>query len=585
MLNADAVLKQVVDLKWPQDYRLRPELYSCFATIFPKHLIGESRLIAALRSDARGAKRGYGSARTFQLFVFCSDCLLTMSQSEFCRGRAEGAPGLAGIRPRGPAHAHDSPGSAEPSPIAAEDLERIPAAEAYSVLRSLLSGDSSRDIRFALNDTIQQVARKNPAWTGDLLELTLDGDEHSQAIAKAALWGVRETTEDSRFQLTLLGRVNSGKWNPELTSVISSVLEHWSGNLGQAGSSDGRLDKLDTAADLIFERSRHLDSNLGDRGWTEGAINHPAGNAAQIWWNVANTRDRVEGQQVLSVDDAEKARWTRVLEDTTAAGAFSRPILGMATDRLAAGDFPWAAATIFPAFDTATDPQKAAQLWDGRLMQGRIFRGTFEGLRPYLSALLERSADLLPKRSEQIGDFVALLVALRKDSEFTLSLLHRFIENSNEEARRAFAHSLASKLEVLDSEQRHDLWSMLLKQYMVDRRTNIPIPLAAEEIAGMVHCVEALPEAGMEVVEALRLLPKDKIPHLDGLLADLANHGQEWISTHPDTAAGLIAFVAERRSVDPWAVEFAFAVLEVVYEAVRPKPVFEKRRAHGRCCV
>ncbi|MBL0938906.1 MAG: DUF4020 domain-containing protein [Gemmatimonadaceae bacterium] len=572
MLDADAVLKQVVDLKWPQDYRLRPELYLLLRNHFPKASdSAKAAFITALRSNALWGEHVDSSDQRIRFSY--SVLLLRLSPDDvavqsFAEEERKAHPDWEESDPEGLLIRMTVQwGSSEPSPITAEDLGRMSAAEAYSALHSLLSNISTRDYEFSLKDTIQQVARKNPAWTGDLLELTLDGDEHSQTIAKAALWGVRETTEDSYFQLTLLDRVNSGRWNMELTSVISSVIEHWSGNLAQVGANDERLDRLDAAADLIFERSRLLDSNLSDGGWTERAINHPAGNAAQIWWNVANMRDRVEGQQVLSVDDTEKTRWMRVLEDATAAGAFSRPILGMATDRLAAGDFSWAAATVFPAFDMAKDPQKAAQLWDGRLMQGRIFRGTFEGLRPYLNGLFERSVTLLPKRSEQIGDFVALIVALRKDSGFTLALLHEFIERSSADARRTFAHSLASKLEMLGSDERHELWTTLLKQYLADRRTNMPVPLASEEIAGMVHWVEELPEAGMEVVEALRLLPRDQIPQLGGFAFDLASHRQDFVATHPDVAASLIVLLAERQSIDMWAASFAFDVLEAAHAA------------------
>ena len=274
---------------------------------------------------------------------------------------------------------------------------------------------------------------------------------------------------------------------------------------------------------------------------------------------------------MVTLDEAEKVRWERILHDETAAGAFARPILGMAVDRLILGDYPWATGIVLPAFDPSEVEVKAAQLWDGRLMQHQWYWGTVEGLRPYLNAMLACSARLLPSRSEQLGELMALLVAGVEESGIKLVQLHRFVQYATEEARRAFAYSLPQQLAPLAPDDRLRVWAALLERYWADRRTNMPLPLSAGELGAMVAWAQSLPEVADRVVTALRASPSHHLEHADGILWQWTQEDSAWVQDHPAAAAGVVAFLAERQSVNPWTSEAALDLLETALEAGAPR--------------
>jgi hypothetical protein len=69
----------------------------------------------------------------------------------------------------------------------------------------------------------------------------------------------------------------------------------------------------------------------------------------------------------------------------------------------------------------------------------RLYWPTLGSTAPSLPAFFSESASLVPARSEQLGGFVALLVAHADDSGISLAGLHQFTRGAKPEARRAFA--------------------------------------------------------------------------------------------------------------------------------------------------
>ncbi len=457
----------------------------------------------------------------------------------------------------------------EPSPIESDQMLEWAPAEALSTLSGMLREEGGRKRGHALLGAVQQAVRSRPEWGTGLLTLALNGDAACQRIAEAILWVLREAYVAILDQTELLRVIATAEWAQGLTHPVALLLNKWAQGLGKTADPE-LLNSLDAAADVMYDRSKSERPGIEGHGWTESALNHPAGHAANVWWQVANARDWVDGQFVLSLDGKERERWARVIHDDTAAGAFARPILGMATDRLSAGDFPWASDVIFPAFDSTEGADRAALLWDGRLTQLGLSWATVEGLRSYLDDFFSVVAPLIPKRSRELGDWVAMLVADAEKSGVTLTQLQRFVQHVSDDARRAFADALPRHLGRLGPDARRARWREMLSPYWRDRRTNMPLPLAPEEVREMISWIPALPEVAGEALVELTASPGDHLDHADGLIWQW-KEDDTWVRAHPTEAAGIVEFLGVRRSIDPWLADDAVNVLERALEAGAPR--------------
>lgn len=573
-LSPDNVLARALSFGYARDAWVRPEFYRLLSTHFGKASEeARSAFVAALQDDGWWGglvderKQHARFSIAVKLFREAPDSPATRALAE--AEKVAHPTWLEGDRDGFLARIEVGWGREEPSPIEAEALAAWPPDRLLEEVRTALvdAGDRAESLFGAL----QQAARMNPRLAVELFAVALDGNELAVRVAESTLYGLCEAEVLYDDRMAVLSKVAAGHWPLSLARPLAGLLDRWGQTL-RKGESSEILDALEAAADTIYERSAQLNPSVETDGWTEGAINHPAGQAAKIWWQVANARDWVGGQHVVTLDVAEKARWARVLADLSPAGAFARPILGMVTDRLAIGDFPWAAQEVFPAFHPAAGPERAAQLWDGRLMQGQWFWNTVEGLRPSFSAILRCAADILPARASQLGDLVALFVTDPESSGITLTELQTFAQYATEEARVAFTDAIPSKLERLESAARERVWRNLLRKYWAARQTRMPIALTASELLGMARWTLALPEVADDVVAELRASPTLTMEHADGPIRDLSQD-PDWVRGHPAASAGLVAFFGERRSIPAWCADFAVNVLEVALDAGAPWPI------------
>lgn len=563
--SSDVMLERIVEGGWPRDLFLRPELYLALGTHYGRASEqARERLTSALADDSWWGS-DFDDHDRHARFSLSKKLLREAPQSavtiSFADAEARAHPEWGEADRDGLlSRVEVGWGGQEPSPIDAVTMLGWKPEDALPRLRSAFSDSSGRGDSYNLSGAIQDAAKQNAAWAIELFELTLTAaTEADSQIAQAVLWALRELEIDAESMLRFLAAVARDDWGQPLTHTLAMVVEHRSTKLGRL--EDVRLlDAFDAVADLIFDRGKSEPPGISDAGWTERAINHPAGHAAQIWWQVANARDWAGEQFVLSIANDEKDRWRRVVSDETASGDFARPILGMATDRLSAGDFPWTSSEVFPHFDPARNPEKSAQLWDGRLMQHRWQWSSIEGLRPYLDALYAQSAELIPARSRDLGDWTAMLTADASKLGLTLTQLQIFVRAATEEARVAFADALPRHLDRLEADERVAVWRDLLRPYWRDRRTNVPIALSPAETREMINWVIALPEVADDAFEELRQSPGERLEHADHILFTWKEE-TSWVAAHPTVAAKLVGFLAERRSVRPWSLDDAVAVL------------------------
>lgn len=576
--NADEILRAAREGRWAQNVWLRPELYRLLSAHYGKASEQErSFFIEALRDTSTWGdefSEHDGHARFSLSQKISREAPSSEITRLFAKQEMESHPEWAESDPDGYLSRVSVGwgGPDTPSPVAAEEIAKLQPADAADLLKSQLNKAVSGDTRHAILGAFQQATRSDPDWGTKVVESAINDEEHGIAIAEAGLWILREARPTQPAQISLLRAASAGTLSQNLVQPLSMTAEKWA-NEARRGADEELLNALDTIADKLFASAGDIAPGIEDRGWTDRAINHPAGHAAQIWWSVANARDWTGDEFQLSVDESERARWHKVITDESASGSHARPILGMATDRLSLGDAPWANAEVFPHFDPARGANRAAQLWDGRLMQSQWSWSTVEALKPYYEALFAVSESLIPDRSRQLGDWVAFLLANRDKSGLTLRKLQQFIQSTTDDGRTSFADALPRQVEPLRPEIRRALWHDVLAPYWRDRRTNMPLPLSPQEIREMLSWTFAFPEAVNEILTELRATSVENIEHADDVIWRWKEDDDSWLREHPTEAAGIVAFLAERRSIAQWLVDDAVRVLDKAYDAGAEKQV------------
>lgn len=566
---SDDVIKNAISLRLAGDWKHRPELYLLLKAHFSSASVQVQRDFVDNVSNDNWWSEDFDEHDEHARFSLAQFLERTHPKNRIARAFAKR---MRGLHPTWQESDKEGLwmrtrvgwGSETPSPISAEELKLLSPKAAFDTLRDRLQNTSDLGSSYSLQSELQQVVRVNPSWGTEFLISALAAEPSDSVLTESTLFGMREAVLEEADQLAFLSRVQ-GPWEAKHARTFGSVLLKWAGQLGETASLE-LLDAFDAAADVIYERSGTTESATSQDGWTERAINHAAGYAAQIWWKVANARDWKDGVYVPSLDDAERRRWKMVLADTTPSGAHARPILGMVTDRLTMADQPWTQEVIFPAFSFTKGEERAAQLWDGRLMQHQFFWGTLEGLREQLQELLQRSAEVLPSRAKELGDFIALLVAEVEHSRLSKVALQSFILRASEEARESFADSLPRHLSRLETQPRVQVWKTLLAPYWRDRRTNMPVTLSSAELEGMFRWLTELPEVADAVTAELRKSPLLAVSHADSVLRRWRDD-PEWVEKHPDAAAGAILFLLERKSLASWSTQDAVVILAVAKKA------------------
>lgn len=417
----------------------------------------------------------------------------------------------------------------------------------------------------ALLGAVQQAAKVHPAWAIGLIAaaLKLSAPAKAVSLVEPVGWGLRDAKWQPEEALRLLRLCAEGAWPLSAAHALSSAVEQWAREI-PADATAELLDAFDRAADTFYARSSELESGISSSSrpidWLSRAINHPAGHAAQVWLHVAEARDQVGGQFVLSLDDAERRRWERVVADETRSGDFARPILGMALERVTAGDHPWAVKAIYPAFDASINFERAQQLWDGRLWHQHWSWPVVEALRPYWPAYLAHADTLDSRNADHLGEVIALFVAEHQKSGFTLELLQTFIMHASKESRIRFADSMPNHLERLSPDERREAWRTLLRPYWHGRRTHVPCAFDGEEVREMIPWVMALPEVSSEVIAELEATETPAIEH-DHVLWRWKDD-DTWVREHPSEAVSIIKFLADRRAIQRWHADDAVTLLE-----------------------
>lgn len=564
------ILNLGVDSKWGRDLWVRPELYLLVTAHYGRaDPADRAAFVRAIRHDDWWDidEEEYSPHARFSMAQLLARIAPACRVAgDFAREERERWPDWSeGDRDGYLSRVETGWGGEGPSLYSCEQLLEFEATAAIDKITQVLNAAARHAQGHSLLGAVQQAVRSRPAWGIDLWLALENPQGSSERIVESVLYGLREAETPRDERLRLLASVADRTFPEEILRALARVSVKWANGLGRSADSEMH-DALDRVATILYRCATTTRAGIVGRGWTESAMNHPAGAAANIWWQVGEARNWVDGSFVLSISDVEKKRWEMIVADDTLSGAYARPYLGMATDRLSSGDYPWAEKHIFPAFDVGSNRERAIQLWDGRLMQNLWSNATVEALRPSFEPLFADLSGLLPARSRQLGAWVAFLAVEGDDSWMSLPLLHLFVQNSDEVARIEFARRVSKHLGSLNPNDRVACWERLLKPLWRDRHTNMPSPLANDEVREMMSWVRALPEVEMEALSLLEAAPLDEMPHSDSILWSL-NEDQAWVTEHATTAVRLIAFLGKRRSIQSWSANDAVALLQLAFDS------------------
>jgi hypothetical protein len=443
-------------------------------------------------------------------------------------------------------------GPTEPSPISEEQLLAEAPSVAWEKLRSVARAGVRSPSAWALAGMLLDFAKRDPVPAIELLAAVgLREPAFDDGAISALLNGLRDGATAPAHRLRILDLLLPWEWSPELRGSIGGMIDHWSGSLGDA-EPESLLLRLEQVADRLFAQSTRDESNLIAEGrWFERSINHPAGRAAEVWWAIANARDRRDHERAIVITDAEKARWRMVLDDQTNAGAFARPILGMASERLGNGDAPWSAEHLYPAFDPSQDEVIAAQLWDGRLAQLRWSWTVVSGLGVGLRRILQEWPRLLPKAGERIADMMALLAVFANESGVSLDDLLLFAKWADEGALVSFIDAIEAKSARIDPPTATKLFRELLRPYLDDRmlgRSTRPVPAEGAALVGWVFVFHECPNEVLDLLEKLPIAPATRA---DSFLLTWEDD-PAWLNAHPTEAVRLIEILARNKAISRW---------------------------------
>lgn len=563
-LDTDMLFEKAVRNEWSEDLWLRPEFYALLKSHYARASeTAKQRFISGIpkpsseevEADEFAGHPRFSLSQKLARLAPNSRATMGFAAEEVAQHPEWGEGDPDGYLSR----TEVGWGGAGVSPVSSAEMLEWATGEAFqSIVRLLV--ENSEATRWSILGAIQQASSSNAGWAMAVLGSTLESANPPGGLLDAVVWGLRDSAFSRDEQIEFLRCFATFTLPAGSLLAVSSLADRWSRDL-ELDIAPTLLDALDAVADKVYDASSADEPAISDGSWLDRAINHPAGHAAFIWWNVAVARDRMD-TNLITIDEREKDRWQRVLQDDSAAGDFARPIAGMASDRFSGGDLAWARSAFFTQFDVSNNTKASAQLWDGRLSQSRITGPTVEALKPYLPAFLRDSSTIVPSKSRELGDFVALFVANQDKSNFTLELLQDFVRGATSESRVAFADAIPRHLTILTADQRRTVWREILHPYWRDRRTNVPTPLTPEEIREMMSWVVALHENAREVLSELKQTPVSEMPHADYTLIEWT-HDDSWIREHPSEATGVIGYLAQSDSIEPWNSDDAVALLEI----------------------
>jgi hypothetical protein len=300
-------------------------------------------------------------------------------------------------------------------------------------------------------------------------------------------------------------------------------------------------------------------SLLGENeDWLAQAINHPGGQLAEFLIQATGELLGPTPQRGCGVP-----RVCRPLLDAMAGGrgrasAMGRVVLASHSHYFLWIDPDWARANLVPLFNWDRDALQAVQAWHGFLTWGRPIAALLEELTPSAVQLASHLKDLGSER-ENYGRFVARAAFSSPDEPLKKKWFEAFLAHANDDDFAYFAWELDELFELLQPEQKAEIWRDWLKRYL-ERRAQYPPAPEGREFSALLGWAFTLPDQLGELVERLEALP--------GQGGD--DHGLVWKLQEGELAGRdtnllarlLLTLLKRCEKIEPWELSLLGAAIK-----------------------
>lgn len=462
-----------------------------------------------------------------------------------------------------------TPEGAEPkSPISAEELRASPPASQLDFLLDFEGADSSwgAPTREGLLHAVEDACNQSFDWSWELAEaLRARGELDDRGLWQVVLisWATR-VLEPSQWERVLELLDQHRVLDRQRPHAVVPVLEH-ALQQGSAAPFERLGVVREVAERMALGDHRPEDPNPGPGSrWLDLAFQHPAGRAAEVWIATLGALRERAGAAWTGIPAQERERLERVLASQTVAAQRARTVFAYRAHFLHALDADWMERDLLPLFDWESDPQQAAQAWDGRIVAQHWNEPLLSLLRPYLEQTFEHFESWLQHRRERLAAQLAQIALYAALDPWNAGWLRTFVARCDLQTRVAWAKDMEDELSQLDEEGARRVWARWIADYWRERSQGVPLPFEFEERGAMLGWIFGLRALVPEVVEHI-VAEEISLELRPMYLNELVDAG--FAAKHPQALAHLLRHLLASSERSPHGHLDAERLVEALIEA------------------
>jgi hypothetical protein len=397
------------------------------------------------------------------------------------------------------------------SPLSAEELMAMPAADAATYLRDYQPGPHvfhSPD-RSGLMTTFGQAAVAQTEWSLGVANALIAEDVWDAELWRRLLGAWRSPSLGDDAWRRVLNLVET---HAEIgTSSPLATANFIEDSMDRAGLSNEELQSLELIGERLFAASNVVPPGVHQNGtidWLTSAINHPAGQVAMAWIKGISKRMTAARDEWPGLAEDHRQRFEALLGGTGHNAQLARVVFASQAHFLFSVDRVWTQAHIMPLFDWNADPARALQAWSGFLVWGRWNAALFEGMQPFVIQTFSHMNELGDQKSSFLTRLAGVAAYSQANPWQNNGWLFQYITLTGAEDRAEWAREFGRSVESFSADGARDLWNRWVAAYWDARVLGVPQPLADVERQAMVRWLCAFQVLFTSVVErVLAVLP------------------------------------------------------------------------------
>jgi hypothetical protein len=430
------------------------------------------------------------------------------------------------------------------SPYTVEELDGKPATEWGEKLLAFKGDEFHGPNESGLRMNVSEEAKNNISWGLDL------ADEFAKRCEwKTYLWGGllqawEEWSLDKDQCQSILKWLNTKElWKHHALRIIRTL--H---SLVRDGGKDCSImilsDANRTAIALWTEVEKENDIPDTSDNWLQLAINRSSGVLAEYWIGSIELWRKRQDSEPLILDDEYRIALSQIVLSKNKVAGLSLTVFASQLAFFLYVDYGWTKEHLLVWFDSANNPLRFQQSWDGFLSWGRLNPQVVGELGScFEKALLRLDYELAPHRDRFIEYFAALICFYVFDP--LEKWIPTFFKNAKPQDRKKFASQIDYLLRGMNSDQQEEIWNRWIKKYWEKRIQGLPQPLTSEEISEMAEWVSRLKAVFEEAVELAVQMQSAQFEH-SSVIHDLRK--SDLVDKYPESTVKLLVYFLQSKA-------------------------------------